>query len=236
MKVAILPARGSSQRIPDKNITPVLNRPMITYPLEAALASELFDAVFVSTDSAKVVAAVESRYRGGVHFIPRPASLAEGHIGTQAVMQNALEVLQGAGLDVEYACCIYPTALMLDPLNLNNALQTLLHKADETDYVFAVTRATPAPQKMLRADALMAMTPVWPQFDVVETQKLEPRYHDAGQFYWGHAAAFREGRPLAGPRARGYPLPRYMAIDIDDHDDLRLATYVLKGYLENPTP
>src|SRR5882672_11424566 len=103
--VAIIPARGGSKRIPNKNVKPFAGQPMISYSIRAAKASGLFDRIVVSTDSdtiadAAVAAGAEVPFR-------RPRELADDHTATAPVIIHALNWLKDAGTPATHACCIY---------------------------------------------------------------------------------------------------------------------------------
>lgn len=105
--VAIIPARGGSRRIPRKNVRPFFGKPILAYSIEAALQSNLFVAVYVSSDD-KDILDVATMY--GAHALHR-LTLADEHTGTQEVMGHVLR----CQIDKKYeiACCIYPTAPMM---------------------------------------------------------------------------------------------------------------------------
>lgn len=106
MRVAIIPARGGSRRIPRKNIRDFHGRPIISYSIATAKASGLFDRVYVSTEDREI--AEVARLCGALPIL-RDRALALDHVGTQEVMADAL-----ADIGVEgWACCIYATAPML---------------------------------------------------------------------------------------------------------------------------
>jgi len=128
MNLAIIPARGGSQRIPGKNIRDFMGKPIIAYSIEAARKSGLFDHIIVSTDSPEI-SAVARAYRAQV--LKRPDHLAGDHPGTQEVMQHALEVLDSGDHPIkpDLACCIYPCAPMLDHRDLK--LAELMLKSPE---------------------------------------------------------------------------------------------------------
>lgn len=128
MRVAIIPARGASKRIPRKNIRMFHGKPILAYSIEAALQSKLFDCVFVSTDDEEIglVAA-----RHGASVWERDPALADDMTGTQAV---AAEFLNGADFDV--ACVIYATAplISVDDLYAGHWVMQL----PETNFAFSV--------------------------------------------------------------------------------------------------
>jgi len=108
MRVAIIPARGGSQRIPRKNIKPFCGKPIIAWPIEVAIASGCFDRIVVSTDDDEI-AEVAAAYGAEAPF-RRPARLADDRTGTIAVMRHAIECLQSGADQLAHVCCIHATA------------------------------------------------------------------------------------------------------------------------------
>jgi len=111
MRVAMIPARGGSKRIPRKNIRMFHGKPILAYSIEVAIASRLFDWVFVNTDDQEIghIAAAH-----GASVWERDPMLADDVTGTQAV---AADFLRGFG-EADEACVIYPTAPMLTTQDL----------------------------------------------------------------------------------------------------------------------
>jgi N-acylneuraminate cytidylyltransferase len=115
MRVAIIPARGGSVRIPRKNIRDFMGKPIMAYAIDIAKASGLFDGgIYVSTEDQEIGEIARSL---GASLIHRPPELAEVNgardPGTQEVTRHAITVLQELGDTVDYACCIYPTAVLM---------------------------------------------------------------------------------------------------------------------------
>jgi pseudaminic acid cytidylyltransferase len=223
-RVAIITARGGSKRLPRKNIHYFHGKPIIHYAIAAARASKLFDEVIVSTDDAQI-----SRVSidGGSHqVIHRPAELADDHATTAQVMAHAVRYLCDNGAPLEHVCCIYPCTPLLMPADLHRGFDKLVESGKA--YAFPVCRAAPAPQRMLRMDDDGRVESVWPQFDGVRTQDIDPRWHDAGQWYWGTADAWMNGVPIYG-NAVGVEIPRWRAIDIDTADDWLIAEAVYQA-------
>lgn len=146
MKVAVIPARGGSKRIPRKNIKSFHGKPMIGYAIGAALSSKTFDRVIVSTDDPEI-AEVAKAYGAELPFI-RPPELADDHTPTVPVIAHAIQQCQQLGWDVEEACCIYPGVPFISVDDLRLAREKLL----ETDahYVFPVTGFPSPIQRALR--------------------------------------------------------------------------------------
>ena len=124
--IAIIPARGGSKRIPRKNIKDFCGRPIMSYSIEAAKNSGLFDEIMVSTDDEEI-AAVAKRYGASVPFL-RSAAGSSDYATTAQVVLEVVEAYKKAGEEFTYICCIYPTAPFITAGKINTAFQML----DET--------------------------------------------------------------------------------------------------------
>lgn len=230
-RVAIIPARGGSKRIPRKNIKLFQGQPMIAYPIRAALLSGLFDRVIVSTDDEEI-AGVARELGAEVPFM-RPAALADDHAGTVAVIQHALRELAATGDHPEYTCCLYATAPFVLPEKLREGFELLAARPDK-DFAFTVSDYAAPVQRALRVNADGGVESLYPEYQQTRSQDLERAYHDAGQFYWGRAAAWAEGKALHGSHSLPLVLPRYLVQDIDSPEDwhraeLMYASLLLEG-------
>ena len=135
MNIAVIPARGGSKRIPKKNIKVFSGKPMIAWSIEAALASELFDDVIVSTDNIEI-AEVARSYGAKVPFT-RPDELSDDFAVTADVMLHALEWIISQNYDPKAVCCIYATAPFIDVNDLHKSWE--IFKTNKWDYVFTAT-------------------------------------------------------------------------------------------------
>lgn len=224
MRLALIPARGGSKRIPRKNIRPFLGKPVLAYALEAARRSGCFDRIVVSTDDQEI-ADLALTHGADIPFM-RPAQLADDHATTIDVILHALDWAESEGLMVEALCCIYPVTPLLTADDLITAHSRMLETG--ADYCFPVVEfAAPIDRALtLAPDGRVSMR--HPEHLNTRSQDLLPAYHDAGQFYWGRAGAFRARRPLLSDAAVGLPLPRWRAIDIDTEDDWQLAEMIAR--------
>ena len=219
MRLAVIPARGGSKRIPRKNIRLFGGRPMIAWSIAAAHASGCFDRILVSTDDAEI-AEVARRSGAEVPFM-RPMELSDDHTGTIPVIAHAVRWQQAQGVVPEAVCCIYATAPFLRSDDLVTGLDTL--RREGCDYVFSVTRYAFPIQRAIRVNAKHRIEMFYPeQFDT-RSQDLPEAFHDAGQFYWGQTTAWLSGRPIFSPDAAPVILPRSRVQDIDTLEDLERA-------------
>ena len=123
MKIAVIPARGGSKRIPRKNIRPFCGKPIIAYSIEAAQASGLFDEIIVSTDDAEI-AEVARQFGATAPFV-RPKEISDDHTGTAAVVKHAVGWFIERGDDLTHVCCIYATAPLIQARFLREAYDAL---------------------------------------------------------------------------------------------------------------
>nr|WP_206202737.1 pseudaminic acid cytidylyltransferase [Thioalkalivibrio sp. XN279] len=213
--MAVLPARGSSKRIPRKNIREFCGKPIIAWSIEAALEAGCFDRVLVSTDDAEI-AAVARDHGAETPFI-RPAELSDDYTPTIPVIAHAIRWQEAQGGAVQAACCIYATAPFCRAEDLRQGASLLA--ADALDYVFPVVAYGFPIQRALRITSDGRAEMFQPGHFAARSQDLEPAYHDAGQWYWGTREAWLEGRPIFSPAARTVVLPSGRVQDIDTLDD-----------------
>ena len=219
MKVAVIPARGGSKRIPGKNVKPFAGKPMIGWSIEAARASRLFDRLIVSTDDTDI-AEVAVGYGAEAPFV-RPPELSDDHTGILEVVQHAVGWMHEQQIPVEYVCCILATAPFLRPDILATGYQTLIDSG--ASFAFSVTPYPFPIQRALRIDSTGRIEALWPENTKKRSQDLEEVCHDAGQFYWGTREAFERGEVVFSNVSVAVSLPAYLVQDIDTEEDWKLA-------------
>jgi N-acylneuraminate cytidylyltransferase len=219
MRLALIPARGGSKRIPRKNIKSFHGHPMIAWSIEAARASKQFDKIVVSTDSAEI-AEVAVRYGAEVPFV-RPAELCDDYTGVMPVVAHAIDWHRGQGLRPDPVCLIYATAPFVTAADITRGLQSL----EESGAQFAVAMASfAAPiQRALRLIGNGRVAMFHPEHYHTRSQDLEEAFHDAGQFSWGRAEAWRSLTPGFLSDCVAVPIPRHRVQDIDTVEDWRRA-------------
>jgi N-acylneuraminate cytidylyltransferase len=215
-RIAIIPARGGSKRIPGKNIRLFHGKPIIAYSIELALQSQLFDRVVVSTDAPEIKA-IALDFGAEVPFL-RSSENANDHASTLAVLEEVLENFRAMGEHYQYGCCIYPIA----PLALVSDLSAGLHllKSSEAASVFPVTAYSYPIWRSLRISDAGTIAPTFPEFMGARSQDLETIYHDAGQWYWFDVNKLSEG--LIGTASKVLVLPNSRVQDVDNLEDWRL--------------
>ncbi|MCW5824479.1 MAG: pseudaminic acid cytidylyltransferase [Cyanobacteria bacterium TGS_CYA1] len=220
MNLAIIPARGGSKRIVHKNVKPFLGKPIISYSIEAAVSSGLFDTVMVSTDCQKI-AEVALFYGADVPFMRSPETSSD-HAGLELVLDEVIQRYSNQGNAYEYACIILATAPFVTVNNLKKAFDLL--KNGTTSTVIPVCRFSYPVQRSLRIleDRLDLM---WDQYYQCRSQDLEPAFHDVGQFYWIRLSRLEEVKKNFFHCAKPLELLEEEVQDIDTLSDWSIAEF-----------
>jgi pseudaminic acid cytidylyltransferase len=218
MKIAIIPARGGSKRIPRKNIRPFNGKPLIAYSIEAARNSE-------------EIAAIARQYGAETPFV-RPPELANDHATTVPVIRHAVQWVQQNMGPVEYACCIYATAPFIQASALRAAYDKLVQNK-VTGYVFSATTFPFPIQRAFKVKEDGHVEMFHPENYNTRSQDLEEAYQDAGQFYWGSAEAYLSDKIFFSTDSMAYVLPRHMVQDIDTPEDWRRAELMYAALRSN---
>lgn len=215
MNLCVIPARGGSKRIPRKNIRDFCGKPMIAWSIEAAIKSNCFDRIVVSTDDEEI-ASVAMRYGAEMPFM-RPAQLADDYTGTTAVIAHAIDWQNSHGEVPDKVCCLYATAPFVQATDLQKGFDIL--ESSGAEFAFSVTSyAFPIQRAILIAEN-QRVEMFQPEHFNTRSQDLEEAWHDAGQFYWGLTSAWLESKPVFSKHSIAIPLPRYMVQDIDTPED-----------------
>jgi len=224
MNIAIIPARGGSKRIPRKNIKEFAGKPMIAYAITAALESDQFEHVIVSTEDDEIAAI--SREWGAETPFMRPTELSDDYAPTVPVMAHAISRSLDIGWQFGFACCVYPCVPLIDVGDLQEAF-TLLRESG-VDYCFPVTEFPSAIQRALRREENGLMRSYYPEFDLARTQDLDRAFYDTGQFYWGTVAAWLTNHRIH-QNGVGLTIPSWRVVDIDTPDDWTRAEWIFKA-------
>lgn len=229
MRLAVIPARGGSKRIPRKNIKLFGGKPMIAWSIEAAIQSGCFDRIIVSTDDAEI-SDVARAYGAEVPFV-RPLELSDDHTGTLPVIAHTIQWQNDSGPSASQVCCIYATAPFVRAEDLQHGLALL--NSSGTDYAFSVTSYAFPIQRAIRITTDQRVEMFQPEKFNSRSQDLEEAWHDAGQFYWGHAAAWLAHKPIFSHKSTTIRLPRHRVQDIDTFEDWERAEWLFRAMQKN---
>lgn len=216
--LAVITARGGSKRIPRKNIREFAGKPILAYSIEAALGSEMFEEVMISTDDEEI-AEIGKRYGGAVPFF-RSRETSNDYAVTSQVLEEVLAEYAKRGQHFESICCIYPTAPFLTPDRLRQAMKLL--RDTGADSVLPVVKFGFPPQRgVVEQDGYIKFK--WPEYRNARSQDLEPFYHDAGQFYCLKTESFLQQKGLVMEKTVPLILREEEVQDIDTEQDWKLA-------------
>ncbi|MGY5449736.1 pseudaminic acid cytidylyltransferase [Agarivorans sp. MS3-6] len=219
--LCVIPARGGSKRIPKKNIRDFCGKPMIAWSIDAAINSQLFDDVIVSSDSAEIIE-IAKQYGASTPFV-RPAELANDHAGTTAVVKHAVNAVDPDKSRYSTICCLYATAPFVTTDKLLAAVTNLADPQCETSFsassfAFPIQRAIKLNNK--------GVAPFYPDQIGKRSQDLEPGYHDAGQFYFWTREALDGNAGMFSETSFPVILPRMLTQDIDEPEDWEMAQFL----------
>lgn len=227
MKLAVIPARGGSKRIPKKNIRDFCGKPIIAYSIEAALELDIFDHVLVSTDDDEI-ASVARSFGAETPFL-RPTEISDEYVGTNAVVKHAIQWFQEQGDQVTLACCIYATAPFVHPDYLREGHDKICNS--QKSFAFSITRFPFPIQRAIRINDVGEVDAFWPEHIDTRSQDLEAAYQDAGQFYWGKARAFLTDEVIFSNLSLPVILPYYLVQDIDTLEDWHCAELMYEALM-----
>lgn len=220
--IAIIPARGGSKRIPRKNIKDFFGKPLIAYSIQAALDSNLFDKVIVSTDDEEI-AKIAKQYGAEVPFL-RPKELSDDFTITQDVIDHAIQYLENK--NYEYICTIYATAPFLQKKYLIQGYEKL-KKSDAVNAFSSTSMPFPI-QRTFKVDENGRCEMFTPEYYKSRSQDLEEAYQDAGQFYWTKRNK-KSDKVMFGSDSIPIILPRHLVQDIDTLEDWTRAQFLYQA-------
>lgn len=226
--VAIIIARGGSKRIPRKNIKLFLGKPIIAYPIEAALQSKVFDEIMVSTEDEEI-AQISKRLGAKIPFM-RSREAAKDNVYTDVVVLEVLKKYQELGIKIETFCLIYPTAVFLNGEKLKQTYRKFV--ISKVDALVPVVRyGYPIQRSVNVVNGKIKM--IWPKNYYKLSQNLTPTYHDCGQFYWLRTKPFKKQKKLFLNETLAWELPESEVQDIDSIEDWKVAEMKYKYIHDN---
>lgn len=231
MRMAVIPARGGSKRIPRKNIKEFCGKPMIAWSIETAIGSGVFDRVIVSTDDDEI-ARVAKEFGAEVPFL-RPRELATDFVGTTEVIGHAAKWAIDRSCKLSAVCCIYATAPFIQVEDIRRAWTEF--STGKWEYIFA---ATDFPAPIFRSFSQAPQGGIemfFPEHFDTRSQDLPTALHDAGQFYWGRPNAWIEGKRVFASHSKALMIPRWRVQDIDSYDDWLRAEMMGTSLLRQPS-
>lgn len=216
---AIILARGGSKRIPDKNIRQFRGRPLLAWPIEAALSWGEFDSVVISTDSMKIADIACSL--GAKNLGLRSEVGASDNATTAEGILETIEMIKYSGANPKYICCIYGSAAFVTPAMLRSCYKKIIE--ENFDTVFPVLNFSYPIWRAMQRDESGATNFIWPENALARSQDIRPAFHDAGQFYIVKTEMLIKTRSLLGGKTGSIEIAETDCHDIDTLIDWEIA-------------
>jgi pseudaminic acid cytidylyltransferase len=218
--ISILPARGGSKRIPKKNIRPMSGNPLISYTIEAAIQSRLFERVVVSTDSPEI-AEVALKYGAEVPFL-RDASLADDHTPVSAATVDMLRRLDPSGDNFSYVCQLMPNCPLRTTADIVDSYRQFIETRADSQ-LSVVRYGWQNPWWAMRRNEKFELDPLFRDQISSRSQDLPELYCPTGAVWWAKADVLRREGTYHISSRTGWEIPWERGLDIDTTDDWDLA-------------
>jgi pseudaminic acid cytidylyltransferase len=196
--VAIIPARGGSKRLPRKNVIDFLGRPIIAYTIEAAIESECFERVVVSTEDDEIAVIAQ---RCGALVDHRTPMLATDTAMILDVCFDFLDREVVEGRRWQTMACLLATAPMRAAEDIRRTMALL--EPGQCGFAVAVTQYDHAPHQALKLAPDGRLGPMWPDLVDRRASDLPPLRTGNGSTYVVNVGDFRRWRTFYGPGMRG---------------------------------
>lgn len=218
-RIAIIPARGGSKRLPRKNILPLGGRPMLSWSVDAALQSGLFQRVCVSTEDQEI-AQVASQ--AGAEVLQRPESLASDSATVAQVCTHHLKEWLANGEVYDQLYCLYPTAPLRNADDLCDIASIFATQSDAIAVV-AVSKFMHYPHQALQVGANGKLRPYWPELANMRGSELPHLVAGNGSTYAVLIESFLQTQSFL-PSTGLYPhhMNLLSSIDVDTSDEYEL--------------
>jgi len=219
-RMAVIPARGGSTRLKDKNIYPLGGKPLISHTIEAVIASEKFDTIYVSTDSEKI-ANVAKEYHQVQIYDREPEYSGE----KVTVVSALLDMMTKVEKHDQFAYFL-PTCPFRSTEDIVKGVDLL---TSEVDSVISTCYFDAPPQlAMIHGHNDYA----YPVFDnltagVTNSKYIQKYIKPSGGFYMGHWDRVLENGNFFTGNIKSVLTPKERAVDIDDLMDIKIAEMVL---------
>ena len=223
MNIAIIPARIGSKRIRKKNIKLFYGKPLISYSINLAKNSKIFDNIIVSTDDIEIKN-ISEEYGADVPFL-RPKNLSDDITPTLPVISHAINECSKLGLKFKNVCCIYPTAPFVKISDILSSYKLL--NQNKKYFCFPITEFPSSIFRSFTIDNKFKIKPLYPQNELKRTQDLKPVYFDCGQFYWGTKENWLNSSKIHS-NGLGYIVPNWRVVDLDTEQDWKRAELLKK--------
>lgn len=224
-RIAIIPARSGSKGYKDKNIALLNDKPLLAYTIEAALKSDLFDLVHVSTDSEQY-AEIARAYGADVSFL-REKDLAQDKSNSWSVLKFVITQFKNLGLEYEELVLLQPTSPLRDKNDILQAHKLMKEKNSRAVVSVCEVDHPPVWMNSLPKDLSMANF-IKEEYANLARQDIEKYYRLNGAIYWMTTELLFSGEDIFKNSYALVMSPEH-SVDIDNKIDFLLAEALLKN-------
>lgn len=222
--LAVIPARGGSKGVPGKNMKELAGKPLIAYTIEAAIASNIFEKVIVSTDSTQI-AEISVKYGAEVPFI-RPDDISGDLTASDDVILHALFYYQQQGIQYDEICKLQPTSPLRSSRHVQEAYQLFSKK--NADFLVSVCECEHSPLwSGIIGDDLSLDHFISEEAKRACRQNLPTYYRLNGAIYMGKTNQFCENKSFLGKNSVAYIMNQEDSVDIDNMLDFMLVETII---------
>ena len=218
--IAIIPARGGSKRLSEKNILDFQGRPIIQWTLEAAYVADIFEKIIVSSDHERIKE-IAKKNRAEVHT--RDHDLSSDEARVVDVCLSVLDEEEHNGREYDIVYCLYPTAALRTSDDIIKLSEIM--KSEQYDFAMAVTNYDVPPHQALIKNDDASLHAMWPELVNKREDEIGQIVVDNGSTYAARVEKFRKYRTFYGPKLGGHLMPKIRSVDINTVDDFELAKF-----------
>ena len=214
--LAIIAARSGSKGLPDKNIRPLMGRPLLEWPISAALTAQSVTKVVVSTDS-EHYADIAQQAGACVPFI-RPSSLSGDSTASADVVLHAIEYLEGSGESFDYVVLLEPTSPLTEGHDIDSAYARLVADTRGAKSIVGIAELnTHHPAYAIRTSAEGLLRPAYSEnFANLPRRQDIPQLHFLdGSLYISEVEAFKSCKTFYTDKTLGYEMDASKSMEID---------------------
>lgn len=221
--LAIIPARSGSKGIKNKNIKLLKNKPLMSYTIEAAKESEVFDDIIVSTDSEeyKIIA---QQYGAKVPFL-RDISLSGDFSKTEDVIVDTIINLEKMGKKYDYFVLLQPTSPLRNFKHIKEAIDLMLD--EKLNSVISVCEVDHPLQICNTLKENKSMYNFISKKNDTLRQEMQNNYRINGAIYIMNVNEYLKSRNFYGEKSKAYIMEKKYSVDIDDEIDFLLAEAIM---------
>ena len=222
--LAIIPARSGSKGLKDKNIKELNGKPLINYTIEAAIKSNIFDDIIVSTDSEEY-GEIAKKAGANVPFL-RPTKFSEDTSTTNQVIEYTLEKIKIEGKSYDYFMILQPTSPLRNYRDIQRAIKLLFDKKGTS--IISVCESEYSSQLMNILDETLSMSSFLSRENNKRRQEFTKEYRLNGAIYLCEVDQFLESKSFYGEKSYAYIMEKVNSIDIDDELDFKIAEVLME--------